>query len=314
MITITTKTNCCGCGACVQACNLNCITMATDAEGFLYPQIDKASCIRCGACIRACPILNRGEKTDGEKLAYVLRCNDEEVRLRSSSGGIFSILAERVLANGGAVFGAAFAADFSVHHIMIEHVNDLPRLSGSKYIQSRIEDSYQQAEKRLKSGRAVLFSGTGCQIAGLKAYLKAEYEMLYTVDLFCHGVPSPAVWKKYLQFQENAYGSPVKAVCFRNKSYGWHQFSMRLQFENEEVYDKVHSEDAFMRLFLKNICLRPSCHDCKFRESRSGSDIMIGDAWGIESWMPEMDDNKGTSIVLVNTDKGRHVYGKLEIQ
>ena len=192
MINITDKKNCCGCGACAQSCPVGCISMTADEEGFLYPSVDVTRCVDCGLCNRVCPILNRGEVPENIKV-YAAVCNDEEVRRTSSSGGVFTLLAEQVLAEGGAVFGAAFDDDFSVHHVMIERREDLHLVKGSKYLQSRIENTYAEAEKILKSGRSVLFSGTGCQIAGLKNFLKGEYNSLYTIDVFCHVVPSPAV-------------------------------------------------------------------------------------------------------------------------
>ena len=306
MINITDKKNCCGCGACAQSCPVSCIRMTADEEGFLYPVVDQAQCVDCGLCNRVCPILNRGEKPSEIKV-YAAVCNDEEVRRTSSSGGVFSLLAEKVLSEGGAVFGAAFDENFDVHHVMIERSEDLHLVKGSKYLQSKIETTYQQAEEVLKTGRCVLFSGTGCQIAGLKSFLKKEYNNLYTIDVFCHGVPSPIVWQKYLDDQKAKYEGEVNQVYFRAKTPGWHQFSMRIEFSDDSVYDCTHREDAFMRVFLDNLCLRPSCYDCKFRESRSGADLTIGDAWGVEQWMPHMDDNKGTSVVVVNTEKGQRL-------
>lgn len=304
----TNKQNCCGCGACAQACPVGCITMTADGEGFLYPQVDAACCVDCGACSRACPIINRGEKPSALPAVYAAIGKDEEARRTSSSGGVFSLLAEHILAKGGAVFGAAFAEDWSVHHIMIDSAETLPLLKGSKYLQSRIEDTYRQAEAVLRSGRPVLFTGTGCQIAGLKSYLKKDYENLYTTDVFCHGVPSPKVWEKYLQTQKDVYNDKINDIQFRYKNPSWHEYSVRLAFENGQEYCKIHGEDIYIKLFLSEICLRPSCYDCKFRESRSGADLTIGDAWGVEEWMPDMDDNKGTSVVVANTEKGRALW------
>lgn len=308
MINVSKKIDCCGCGGCAQACPVSCIRMVADAEGFLYPKVDATLCISCGSCTSACPMLLQGRKPARETEVYAAQCHDDELRRTSSSGGVFSLLAERILTEGGAVFGAAFAEDWSVHHIMIDSAEDLPLLKGSKYLQSRIENTYHQAETVLRSGRAVLFTGTGCQIAGLKSYLKKDYDRLYTAEVFCHGVPSPEVWKKYLQMQKEAYNSTIGEVYFRYKTFGWHRFSMVLRFARGEVYERSHDEDAFMKVFLNNLCLRPSCHGCKFRESRSGADLTIGDAWGIERTMPDMDDDKGTSVVVVNTERGRLLW------
>lgn len=311
MIALIDKINCCGCEACVQACALNCITMEVDREGFWYPVVNGTICVNCGACDSACPMLNPKEKPEDISV-YAARCVDVGLRQASSSGGVFSLLAEKVLEAGGTLFGAAFGGDFSVFHTMVRKTEELEILRGSKYVQSRIGNTYQQAEQFLKTGNPVLFTGTSCQVAGLKAYLGKEYDKLYTVDILCHGVPSPAVWEKYLQEQEIKNGSKIQDVSFRNKAHGWHRFSMRVQFENEKIYNKIHHDDAFMKLFLENICLRPSCYDCKFRESRSGSDLTIGDAWGIETWMPEMDDDRGTSVVVVNTEKGRQLLAEIQ--
>ena len=313
MINITDKKNCCGCGACAQSCPVGCISMTADEEGFLYPVVDAARCVDCGLCNRVCPILNCGKVPENMKV-YAAVCNDEEVRRTSSSGGVFSLLAEQVLAEGGAVFGAAFDENFAVHHVMIERREDLHLVKGSKYLQSRIENTYAEAEKILKSGRFVLFSGTGCQIAGLKNFLKKEYNSLYTIDVFCHGVPSPTVWKKYLDAKKEAYQSEINHVNFRYKVPSWRGYSVKVSFDNGKESCVSHGDDDYIKLFLSEICLRPSCYDCKFRESRSGADLTIGDAWGVENWMPHMDDNKGTSVVVVNTEKGQKLWDAIQGQ
>ena len=313
MINVTDKKKCCGCGGCAQTCPVGCITMTADKEGFLYPVVHAAQCVDCGLCNRACPILNRGTVPENIKV-YAAMCNDEEVRRTSSSGGVFALLAEHVLAEGGAVFGAAFDENFAVHHVMIARSEDLHLVKGSKYLQSRIENTYIEAEKILKSGRFVLFSGTGCQIAGLKSFLKREYNNLYTIDVFCHGVPSPDVWRKYLDTKKESYQSEIKQVNFRCKVPNWRGYSVRVCFENAEESCVAHGDDEYIKLFLSEICLRPSCYDCKFRKSSSGADLTIGDAWGVENWMPHMDDNKGTSVVVVNTENGERLWAAIRGQ
>lgn len=308
MINITQAKDCCGCGACAQICSRNCITMTADAEGFLYPQLDTASCIRCNACDKVCPILTHKTPEASAVEAYAAYAQDQEVRNASSSGGLFSLLAQWVLKNGGVVFGAAFAEDFSVHHVRIRKEEELPLLRGSKYVQSRIEDTYREVRSALTSGQTVLFTGVACQIAGLKAFLKKDYAQLYTVDVLCHGVPSPKIWQQYLRAQETAFGSKVQDVKFRSKTLGWKVFSMELSFRNGAIYSKPFPEDAFMQFFLENICLRPSCHDCRFKSLPRSSDLTLGDAWGIGGTMPDMDDDGGTSIVLVNTEKGQALF------
>lgn len=307
MITIKEYHNCCGCAACVQACPRHCISLKPDFEGFEYPKVDKAICIECGLCEKVCPIINM--KSDKQKMVedgvYISYTTNEFIRMASSSGGIFTLLADEIINLGGIVFGAAFDDEFLVHHIGVECKKDLSKLQGSKYLQSRIENTYIEARHALENKRKVLFSGTACQIAGLKKFLKRDYENLVTVDVLCHGVPSPKVWKCYLSEQEKKHGSRVKNVFFRFKKYGWKNYSVLLEFYNNKVYECVYTQDNFMKVFLENMCLRPSCHKCKFKEMDRPSDITLGDCWGIEQHSPELDDDKGISFVMEHTDKGK---------
>lgn len=307
MIENTEKRKCCGCSACVQACPKQCIEMKADDEGFLYPKVHEGDCINCGLCVRVCPIVKSNEKVganNDEVQAYSAYFNDEAIRLSSSSGGLFSAIAQHIIRENGVVFGAAFDDDFMVHHIAVDTMEGLAKLRGSKYTQSRIENTYQEAKQYLESGRPVLYSGTACQIAGLKSYLKKDYEQLLTIDVLCHGVPSPKVWEIYINEQGETHESKITKICFRDKSTGWKGYSVKLNFENGTEYSQVFNQDAFMRLFLSNVCLRPSCHDCLFKGFPRVSDITLGDCWGVEKHFPEMDDNKGTSVVIVNSQKG----------
>lgn len=308
MIKILEKKECCGCGACVSVCPQKCIEFTEDNEGFLYPKVDQKKCINCGLCEKSCPILNKKEINLESEKAYVVYAKDEQIRKKSSSGGIFSLLAEQILNEGGVVFGASFDQDFSVKHIPIFESSDLDLIRGSKYLQSRTENTYAQVKELLESGRIVLYSGVACQIAGLHSFLKKDYDNLYSVDVLCHGVPSPKLWKKYLKEQERNYGGNLKCATFRDKKYGWKHYSVLLTFENEKMYQRKQQEDDFMRLFLKNICLRPSCHDCKFKSLNRPSDITLGDCWGINKLMPEMDDDKGTSVVLIHSGNGEKLF------
>ena len=308
MITIKNKADCCGCGACQQSCPKGCITLEPDSEGFLYPKVDEKACVNCGLCEKVCPILRKQKTPPEEVAAYAGYITDPEIREASSSGGLFSVLAQEILRRDGVIAGAAFDDDFSVRHILIEKDEQMHRLRGSKYVQSRMEDTYIQIRTLLKQGRAVLFTGVACQVAGLKAFVGRDYDNLYTVDVLCHGVPSPQVWKQYLVQQQHCYGADIQGASFRHKRRGWKSFSMVLDFDNQKQYHETLNEDAYMRLFLANICLRPSCHSCRFKDFPRQSDLTIGDAWGIEKHIPELDDDRGTSVVLINSEKGRGLW------
>lgn len=312
MIAITEKNACCGCGACAQVCPKSCITMTADEEGFLYPQVQSGLCVGCGACTRVCPMEPVPTPEAADVSAFAAFAQDTGLRRESSSGGIFSVLAQWVLENQGVVFGAAFCEDFSVHHVMISSAADLSLLRGSKYLQSATENTFRQVREQLEAGRMVLYTGVACQIAGLKRYLKKDYPLLYTADVLCHGVPSPKVWQAYLRHQEARHGSAVTGVNFRGKAFGWKQFSMDLQFENGKTYCVPHGEDPFMKLFLENICLRPACHSCRFKGFPRVSDITLGDAWGISGVLPDMDDDQGTSLILVNSAKGQALLTRIQ--
>lgn len=303
------KQDCCGCSACATVCPRKCIKIAVDDEGFMYPKINYISCINCELCVRVCPIIFQKKQNKlhekNNVQAYVAYNKSETNRMNSSSGGIFTAIAEFILREDGVIFGAAFDKNFMVYHIVVKDVAELNKLRGSKYTQSNMGNTYSKVKKYLKLDQKVLFSGTACQIAGLKSYLGKEYTNLFTVDVLCHGVPSPKVWKKYLSALEQEYGKNISEINFRNKDSGWKNFSMKINFDNSLEYSRVFSKDVFMRLFLSNICLRPSCHNCLFKEFPHVSDITIGDCWGIEDHSPEMDDDKGTSIVVINSNKGK---------
>lgn len=314
MIQIINKQDCCGCGACVQACPKDCIHMEADAEGFLYPVVDKDICINCGKCGCTCPVLTHRAMENSEVVpqAYAAYCKDTDVRLKSSSGGLFTIFANKILGESGVVYGAAYDVEHQVHHIRVDNPKDLDALRGSKYVQSRTEDTFRAVKLDLKDGRKVLYTGTACQIAGLKAFLGRDHEDLYTIDVLCHGVPSPKVWELYLEMQKKAHGAAVRRTIFRHKKYGWKSYTLLLEFTNNKVYERIFSQDSFMQMFLRNICLRPSCHACEFKGMDRPSDISIGDCWGIENIMPNMDDDKGTSVLLIHTDKGKQLLENIE--
>lgn len=310
MINITDKHNCCGCGACANRCPKQCITMQEDKEGFLYPQVFISDCIDCGLCEKVCHELHPFEEYFPTKVLAAIN-KKEEVRLASSSGGIFSLLAEKFIREGGVVFGANFDDNWQVKLGYTEFKDGISKFRGSKYVQARTDTAYSDCERFLKENRFVLFSGTPCQIAGLKHFLRKEYDNLLTVDFVCHGTPSPKVWKRYLDETIDAINRQIQSVRFRDKKdEGWKKFRLALEFENEGdtfIVSVPNSENAYMRAFLSNLDLRPSCHDCKAKSGRSGSDITLGDFWGVQNYYPEIDDNKGTSLVMIHTPKGEEV-------
>ena len=307
MINIEKKINCSGCHACYNICPKNAIKMEVDEKGFRYPIVNKEQCVNCGLCEKVCPIITKNQINNNPRI-YVCYNKNEEIRAESSSGGIFSLIANEILSRNGVVFGAAFSQDFLVSHISIEKKDDLDLLRRSKYVQSSINDTYKEAKKFLDDGRFVLFTGTPCQIEGLLAYLKKDYDKLYTQDIVCHGVPSPKVWKTYLKYRKNKDGEKPISINFRDKKQeGWHRFSLSFKYKNFE-YSKNQTQDLFMKVFLRNLCLRDSCYECSFRKEHRLSDITLADCWGIKNIKPNMDDNKGVSLILVNSNKGQELY------
>lgn len=315
MIKITRPENCCGCSACAQRCPKQCITMEEDPEGFLYPRIDLSKCIDCKLCEKVCPIINPNE--DKQPLEIYATINpDEETRKQSSSGGVFSLFATRIIQENGVVFGARFDENGEVKHDYTETLEGLAVFRGSKYVQSRIGNTYQKAESFLKSGKKVLFSGTPCQIAGLKRFLRKDYDNLITVDFICHGVPSPKIWRHYLKVTCNKLAGgedyEIKAINFRNKDRGWrkYNFSLSLNIKSETNRNEIKkfcepaSNNVYMKGFLNDLYLRPSCHYCAVKSGKSGSDITIADHWGVKKLNPSLNDDKGVSLAFYNTPKG----------
>ena len=301
MIHISEKKNCCGCSACVQRCPKQCISLTEDEEGFLYPYVNEESCVECGLCEKICPILNPQEETFPLQVIAAKNTNTEE-RLGSSSGGLFLPLAKSIINEGGIVFGADYDSNWEVHHVGVENVSGLYALMMSKYLQSRIENTYKEAEKFLKCGRKVMFVGTPCQIAGLHGFLRHKvYPNLLTIDVVCHGAPSPGVWRQYLAetySEEEFIKSRLKAAAGKNTV----------------LLSDIHYDNVYMKGFLSNLYLRPSCHDCKCKDGKHHSDISLGDFWGIDKFNPSFDDDKGVSLVLINTPKGKEFLQKVKME
>lgn len=340
MIEIKDKSRCCGCSACMSACPKGCISMQSDSEGFAYPVVDRKSCMECGLCEKACPFINPSQDREPVKV-YAAKNPDEDIRMKSSSGGIFYALAESVIKEGGVVFGARFDANWNVVHGYAETVDELYPFMGSKYVQSSIGKSYVQAEHFLKTGRKVLFSGTPCQTAGLIHYLKNEYDNLITVAVICHGVPSPGIWKNYLDGEirnscnrkdksigrktvlssSDEYMSKITGISFRDKISGWKNYSFVVRGKsaveknkNSVLLSDMHMVNPFMKSFLSNLNLRPSCYACAAKGGRACSDIILGDFWGIENVLPDFDDDKGCSVLFIYNEHSLNFVNGLSLE
>ena len=299
------KHECTGCGACHNSCPKGAISMQYDPEGFLFPAIDKEKCINCGICIKRCP-LNALQYTNNDNPpCYAVIANDE-IRKQSASGGAFGVLANFILEQQGMVCGAAWDKEYKVEHILISSTDDLYKIQGTKYLQSNTSKIYTEIRKNLENNnKPILFVGTPCQVAGLKAYLNKEYENLYTVDLICHGVPSPGIWQKYLK--ENFNKDKIQNIIFRNKKYGWNQ---SLEIKTGDItYKGRPPQDIFYETFFILMNTRKSCGDCKFAKLPRQGDLTIADAWECDK---DMNDNKGTSEVLINSDKGSYLFEQVK--
>lgn len=310
---VITEKICTGCHACFSICPKRAIEMKLDERGFLQPVINCDLCVGCKLCQKACPLNTADMKSAGEPIAYAAYSLNDENHRNSSSGGIFSLLASEILREGGTVYGAAFTEDFRVEHKRI--TNDIRPLQTSKYVQSRIGDMFSCVEQDIRNGQKVLFSGTPCQIGGLYSYLrqqKIDTGNLLTVDLICHGVPSPLLWEKHL----NSISCGRKPVFanFRDKRLSWGGFCLTCRFDNGTEYSVEAGQDAYMQGFFANMTLRESCYTCQFKSVSRMADITLADYWGVEKYNPEMLDNNGTSAVLVHTLKGQQLFSKIKGQ
>ncbi len=302
--------SCTGCMACANVCPVNAIRKQPDAEGFYRPVVDEALCLRCGKCRNVCPKLQTNPRPDGEKQVFACWMKDRKLRKNSTSGGAFSALAQGILSQGGCVFGVGFDDQLNVVHKKAENLQQLAQLRGSKYVQSDTGFSFREVKRCLQDGAKVLYSGTACQIDGLYAYLGSRYAgQLFTVDLVCHGVPSPKVYRDYLSYMQQRFGSPVKQVFFRNKEPGWYVFGMKLVFENGKVYKASTYEDPYIRGFLRELFLRPSCHQCDYAGTDRVADITLADFWGyMDTGWADRDHDKGISMVMLNTENGKQLF------
>ncbi|MDF2984980.1 MAG: hypothetical protein K0R50_490 [Eubacterium sp.] len=299
------KNSCYGCSSCTQVCPTEAISFLQDNEGFFYPEIDQSKCIDCGMCRKACPIFKEFKAVEENyPEIHAVWNKDESVRKSSTSGGVFSALARNILSQGGVVFGAVFDDDIKVIHEGVYAPEHLYRLQGSKYTQSLIGECYKEVRSLLKENKKVLFSGTPCQVSGLYAYLGKSNDNLYTCDCVCHGVPSPGVFELYKQHLQKTNKSEIQSFKFRNKLKGWKNYNVSVAFKNGTDVHTNFKEDPYMIGFIKNMYLRPSCHECKYASVQRQADITLADFWGVEKYNPQLDDDKGTSLILANSPKG----------
>ena len=309
MINIEDKTKCCGCTACANICPKNCIKMVEDEEGFVYPKVDKAKCIECNLCESVCPMESIFPKEENklECETYAFQILDEKILKYSASGGFFYELSKYVLSKNGYVCGAIYDKNFEVVHYITNNLNEIKYFSGSKYVQSNLNSIFKELKKFLDSGVLVCFSGTVCQVNGLKKYLRKGYKNLITVDLVCAGVPSPKLWKEYRNYQQIVHNSEIKSVNFRNKTYGYSNSTMKIEFKNGNIYSKSGRIDPMMYLFVNGFVKRPACYSCPFKGLERNSDFTIFDSWSAEKILNIKLDNKGWTSVIVHSKNAKEI-------
>lgn len=307
MESILEKKLCTGCTVCLNICPKKAISFKEDNDGFKYPVIDKDKCIDCGLCNKKCPVLNT-KHNDFINDCYVGFNKDDNEKLKSSSGAIFSLLADYILDKNGIVIGAAFDKDNKLKHVAVESKKDLDKLKGSKYLQSDLDNIFTYIKENVKD-RKILFVGTPCQVAGVKAIVNNKN--LLCVDLICHGVPSPKLFEKYIKELEKNNSDKLLNYNFRDKSTGWDTYSNTVIFKNKKV-SELSKDNKYMQLFLSDIALRESCYNCNFKVGNKYSDITLGDFWGIQNYYPEMYNKKGVSAIIINTELGKEVFNSIK--
>lgn len=311
MIEIENKTDCCGCQACGDICHARAISFHSDHEGFWYPEVDRNKCTDCHLCEKICPVLNIDALKHHNKSAPKVfggYNKDIVIRFDSTSGGVFSLLAQAMYKQKGYVSGAIYTDDFKVVNFISDDKKDLRRLRSSKYVQSNAEGLYKRIKSLLESGEKVLACGSPCQMAALRSFLRKDYENLIIVDFLCRATNSPKVFEKYKESLESRYGSKIVAIKDKNKDHGWHSLARKVTFENGQVYYGEGHEDDYRRGYHANVFERPSCYECKFKGVPRISDITLGDFWGIGSVDPSLEQNLGTSLVMINSEKGEKYF------
>lgn len=311
---IIKRDDCTGCMACMNICPKKAIKIQVEKDGFSYPKIDETMCVECGLCKKVCPVIHSLQENENEIEVYACKNINEDVRMKSSSGGIFTLIAEWILEQKGVVFGVKLNENLEAIHSYTEDKNGLEPFRGSKYVQSQIGNTYYKVKLFLEQNRKVLFTGTPCQVEALLSYLGKEYTNLYTQDLICHGVPSPKVWKKHLEEKKTQKGEMPTQVDFRKKdNLGWQQYEVYYKYN--QIEERImHKEDSYMKLFLDNVILRKTCYNCQFKKLKRKSDITLADFWGISKVKPEFSDKIGVSVVLVNSEKGKILFEGIKNQ
>lgn len=306
------KSMCSGCAACQQACPAGALTMVTDEEGFLFPDKDLSTCIECGLCERICPFSSPDYSNFEKPAIFATYLRQQNERERSSSGGLFYLIAEHVIENGGTVYGAALDENLQCHHQKAGSIRELRPLRSSKYVQSAIEDVYIQVKQDLKEGRLVYFSGTPCQVAGLKAFLRKKYNNLVTSDLICHGVPNQMLFNDHLQYLENKTGKKVVAYKFRDdENWGGCESAFYADSQTPVKLPGYHSS-PFLYGFIKGMTFRYSCYNCKFARLPRQGDITLADFWGVLDVFPDIDVNGGVSMISVNSELGSKIWNSVK--
>lgn len=301
------KKLCTGCTSCATICPKNAITLVEDTEGFKYPVIDKNKCIDCGLCKNKCPVLNTKENSSLNE-CYVGYNKDNAEKEKASSGAIFSLIANYILDNNGIVIGAAFDKNNKLKHMAIESKKSLDKLKGSKYLQSDLDNIFTFIKTNIKE-RKILFVGTPCQVAGIKSIINNKN--LLCIDIICHGVPSPKLFKKYIKELEEKNNDKLLDYNFRDKITGWDTYSNTATFKNKKS-SELAKDNKYMKLFLSDIALRESCYNCNFKLGNKYSDITLGDFWGVQNYYPEMYNKKGVSSIIINTNIGEEVFENIK--
>lgn len=311
MINITNKEACCGCSACAQICPKSCIKMIEDTDGCLYPQANIEYCIECGLCEKVCSIINNKPEDKFEQHAYIVQHKDMEVLRESTSGGAFTAIAQYVLNQGGVVCGAAYDEHLIVRHQFCDTVEGLSKYRNSKYVQSIIGDTYTQTRNFLKQGRLVMYSGTPCQLEGLLSFLRKPYENLITLDVVCHAVPAPLMFRKYQEWQKRKNDGIIQNILFRDKHYGYKYSTMSVYKKNGKNYFEGIDTDPYLRAFFQHISLRPSCYNCQFKKIHRPVDFTIWDCFDVDKFSKEMDNDKGVTRVLCHSERANTILNGL---